>query len=571
MATNESILKAIKHRISLSPTPDPALYEDYFSCIRNMSPEKPDLTLTTPLRTLLTRSLSPSHSPSPSPSPSAKAKLWELNRRLLCYEAPESFDSFMLYCEIDRPMQEQFWLPRRRHLMPVALALQEMETGPQERPLRLDELFLPMPPRVGKTTVVQFFLEWVMGRNSERSNLYSSYTDSVTKVFYKGILEVLQDTTTYNYFDIFPKAKIVSTDAHDYLINLDRAKKYASFTARSLWGTLNGACDCNGYIIADDLISGIEEALNKDRLKSAWRQVQNNLLPRAKENAKIIWIGTRWSLADPQGMRIDLLENDPENKDRNWKVLSTPALNEEDESNFDYAYGVGYSTKYYRERRSSFERDGDMASWMAQYQNEPIERDGSLFTPDTLRYYNGVLPDTTPDRIFMAIDPAWGGGDYTAGPICYQYGEDIYVPDVVYSDGEKTITQPLVAEKIEKYNVGSVKVEGTRMTASYGEGIDTLLRSHGRRVNMQINTNHFTGTGKRTRIFNVAPDIRSKMIFLDSGNRSKEYAMFMNSLYSFTVTGKQAKHDDAADACAMAIDFAYFGTMPKAEIINTPF
>lgn len=563
MATNEQILSAIQSKLALRPT-DPSICEDYFSCIRNMTDAKADLTLSAPLKAHLSRAIRE------APDPQTRARLWETQRRLLCYEAPESFDSFMLYCEIDRPLNEQFWLPRRKHMMPVALALQEMETGPQERPGRLDELFLPMPPRVGKTTIVQFFLEWVMGRNSERSNLYSSYTDSVVKVFYNGILEVLNDPTTYRYFDIFPESKIASTDAKDYLINLDRKKKYASFTARSLWGTLNGACDCNGYIIADDLISGIEEAMNKERLRSAWRQVQNNLIPRAKENAKIIWIGTRWSLIDPQGTRIDLLENDEENKSRRWKVLSTPALNEQDESNFDYAYGVGYSTKYYRERRASFERDNDMASWMAQYQNEPIEREGSLFTPESLRYYNGVLPDGAPDRIFMAIDPAWGGGDYTAGPVCVQYGDDIYIPDVVFDNGDKTITQPLIVSKIEKHGVQAVKVEGTKMTASYGEDIDKVLRSHGKRINMQINTSHFEGKGKRQRIYDKAPDIRERMIFLEQGHRSKEYSLFMNNMYSFTITGKEAKHDDAADACAMAIDFATLGYPAKAEVVESP-
>lgn len=493
------------------------------------------------------------------------AEMFDVYNRSMLFEAPHDFDFYMRALERNRPASERFWQPRRKKMLHVCRALQDMEDG------NLDELFLSCPPRVGKTSVIMMFLTWVMGRNSERSNLYCSYTDSVVGVLYSGILELLQDTTTYAYADIFPESKIASTNAKDLLINLDRKKRYASFTGRSLYGTLNGACDCNGYLIGDDLISGIEEAMSKDRLSAAWAKVDNNLLPRAKESAKVLWIGTRWSLFDPQGKRIDLLENDEKYANRKWKVLNTPALDADDESNFDYDYGVGFSTEYYQQRRASFERNSDMASWLAQYQGEPIERDGAVFSPEDMRYFNGVLPENDADRVFMAIDPAWGGGDYVAAPICAQYGDDLYVVDVVYSNSEKNITQPLIANKIIRYGVGAVKVEGTKMTASYGEDIDKMLRKAGTRVNMNINTSHFTGTGKRQRIFDKAPDIRERMVFLADGLRSKEYAQFMTSLFSFTVTGKAAKHDDAADSCAMAVELAFGNTYAKAEIMRRLF
>ena len=490
--------------------------------------------------------------------------MFDLYQRSLLFGAAEDFDFFMRALEIHRAPQERFWQPRRKKLMPVCKCLQDMEDG------KLDELFLSCPPRIGKSTLIMMFLAWVMGRKPEKSNLYCSYTDSVVGVLYNGILEMLQDPVTYAYFEIFPERKIASTNAKDLLINIDRRKRYASFTGRSLYGTLNGACDCNGYIIGDDLISGIEEAMSKDRLNNAWAKVDNNLIPRAKETAKMLWIGTRWSLVDPQGRRIDLLENDEKYKDRRWKVLNTPALNENDESNFEYEYGVGFSTDYYIQRRASFERNSDLASWFAQYMGEPIERDGAVFSPDQLRYYNGVLPDADPDRIFMAVDPAWGGGDFVAAPVVFQYGDDLYIADVVYDNGEKNVTQPLIVNAVKEYNVGAVKVEGTKMTASYGEDIDKKLRADGIRVNMQINTSHFTGNGKRQRIFDKAPEIRERMVFLQDGKRSKAYQLFMNNMFAFTITGKQAKHDDACDSLAMACEMA-FRFKNRVEVISRPF
>lgn len=82
-----------------------------------------------------------------------------------------------------------------------------------------------------------------------------------------------------------------------------------------------------------------------------------------------------------------ILQNNPEAKHIRYDVLKIPALDPEtDESNFDYDYGVGFSTKYYRTIRSKFEENDDMAGWLAQYQQEPIERDGALFNAQHMNF-----------------------------------------------------------------------------------------------------------------------------------------------------------------------------------------
>ena len=447
--------------------------------------------------------------------------------------------------------------------MPVCEALQQLETGD------LQELFLSLPPRSGKTTVVMMFVLWIMGRNSERTNLYCSFSEKTVNPFYTGILEVLNDTVTYDFFDVFPSAKLVQTNANENKINLDRIKRYASLTCRPIGGSLNGSCDSNGYIIGDDLCSGIEEALSVERMRSLWLAVDNNYLPRALPLAKKLWMGTRWTKIDPQGIRIDLLQNDPIFKNINWKIINIPALDPvTDESNFKYDFDVGFSTEFFKQRRASFEHNNDLASWFAQFQGMPVDRDGLVFNAETFRFFNGVLPDDVePDRKFMVVDPAWGGGDFVAAPIIYQYGEDLYMVDVIYDNSAKDITQPLIVAAVKKYGINAMKVEGTKMTASYGEDIDKKLRQDGIRINIQINTKHFTGDGKRQRILDKASEIRDRFVFLTKEKRPKPYDMFMSNVYSFTGIGKQAKHDDAADSLAMACQFAFSGRV-KAEIFK---
>lgn len=475
------------------------------------------------------------------------SEAYELVRETYLWAAPNDFDSYLIYLEWNRKPEEKFYLPRRFRLLEAVKSLQMLADD------ELDELCLSMPPRVGKSSLLLFFVTWLIGRDSERSNLYSAYSDTITQAFYSGVLEILNDPKTYLWHDVFPAAKIVSTNAKNETINIDRNKRYASLTCRSLYGTLNGACDCNGFLISDDLISGIEEALNKDRLVGAWQKVDNNLIARAKGQAKILWIGTRWSMIDPIGLRVDLIENSDKFKTRRYKIINIPALNEHDESNFDYMYGVGFTTEEYHRRRASFERNNDMASWLAQYMGEPIERDGAVFSPDDFRYYNGNLPDGEPDRIFAACDPAWGAGDYVAMPVCYKYGNDLYVADVVYDNGDKRVTQPLVAKKVIEHNVAALQIEANKTTEEYAEGVDKILHDSGKKINLTTKTASRTVGGKQQRIFDKAPDIRERMIFLENGKRRKDYQLFMQNVFSFKVIGKN-KNDDAPDSLCMAIE-----------------
>ena len=484
--------------------------------------------------------------------------------RVLLFSAPNNFDHYLQALEYDRNPKERFYLPRREVLLGHVQALQRLYEG------EIQELFLSQPPRTGKSTLITMFYTWIFGKDSEHSNLYCSVTDDLTKAFYKGVLEIITDPDTYHWNVVFPSAKLVSKDGDKETINIDRDKKYPTLTCRSLYGSLNGSCDCYNILCGDDLLSGIEEARNPARLETAWTTTDNNLLSRAKESARILWIGTRWSLQDPIGRRKRALESDERFRSRRWEEITLPALNERDESNFDYKYGVGFSTEYYQQRRASFEANNDIASWDAQYQNSPIEREGAVFTPDTMRYYNGVLPDEAPLRIWAVCDPAFGGGDYVAVPIIATYNKlDHYVIDVLFNNRDKSITQPALAKKLQGNNVGTIDVEVSKTTRAYVEGLQTELDKLGYHCTITTHTAP-QNTSKAIRIFDKAPDIRQYFIFRDSGHRSKEYNLFMQNVFSFTVEGKN-RHDDAPDSLSMAVANLFKIKSATIEIITRPF
>ena len=494
-------------------------------------------------------------------------KMAELYWKSMRDDAYSKFGCFMEYMERKRPQREQFYKPRKGTLHHVVKGIQALADD------ELDELFINLPPRTGKTQIVKFAMVWWGGRNPELSNLYTAFSDKITNSFYTGLNELMTDPT-YCYSEIFPHNKIVRTKGDDEIIDLNRPKSYPTFTCRSLYGTLNGSCDCSGLGVADDLLSGIEEALSADRLETAWGKFDNNFMSRIKFDygAKLIDMGTRWAILDPQGRRQELIETGAAYKDWRYKIISIPALNDRDESNFDYAYGVGFSTETYKRRRESFETNNDVASWNAQYMQQPIDRQGSVFTPDTMKFYNGELPKgedgkiIKPDRIYMAVDEAFGGGDFVSAPIAFQYGNMHFVHDVVFDNGDKFITRPLIAEAILKYKVQAVQFEETATTADYHEWIDDYLRERNYQCNITTKAPS-TATSKKFRIFDKAPEIR-EYYFRDSSCRSPMYTQFLSQLYAFKMEGK-VKHDDAPDSMAQLCEMKMQGVF-SADIYDSP-
>lgn len=484
---------------------------------------------------------------------------------VLVVESRYSFDSYFQALEFNRPIKEQFYLPRRNTLIKhgVIQALEDLIIND-----KLDELFLSMPPRVGKTTLSLFIISWLVGYKSDFANLYVSNGGGVTEPFYQGVLSILSDDYTYCWKKIFPNVKFAKQEmcnAKATYLDTGRKKRYHSFTARSIDGALNGACDCNGLLIADDLVTGIQEALSLERLRSLWLKVSTDMLSRPKEFAKILWIGTRWSVNDPIGIRLESAELET----RRSMNIVIPALDENGESNFYYLYNVGYSTKFYKAKQRSYEDNDDTASWSAVYQGQPIEREGMLFNPSQLNTFNGMLPQGEPTRKFAYVDVGWGGGDYTAMPIVYQYDNDLFCVDWVFDSGNKKITQPRIVDMIIKHQLTSVKFEKNNGGEGYRDDVGRMLKEKGVKVNLLtgLATNQMS---KETKIFEHAPSIRD-IYFLQEDMRNEDYRKAMENLSAFTIRGKN-KHDDAPDALAGIIDMTNdIVQKNRVQVFQRPF
>ena len=492
---------------------------------------------------------------------------------VLRMEAPYWLDSFKLYIEKNRPRRERFYEPRRDTLIKITNAIQRLEDD------ELDILFLHQPPRTGKTGDITMDTVWHCSRNTELSNLYVTYKEGLGGAFLQGVTEIITDPT-YCFADVFPKVKIVDTDAKNNKMDLGRKKKYKTLSGKGLESGLNGEYDAHGWMIVDDPLEGVQDVMSEEVLKRKQTIFDNNVLSRKKESCKLICEGTLWASNDIFMNYLDFIQTSPEMADTRYDIIKIPALDPDtDESNFEYDYGVGFSTKYYQGVRAKHENNNDMVGWQCQYMQTPIDRVGAVFNPEHMKYY-ASLPVGEPIKIISFVDIALGGGDFLSMPIVYYYENadgdlEGYVEDVVFDNSEKEITQPQIIAKIKQHNIKHIRFEANQGGESYADEVENYFKKEKKlgTYNEVVNFSTewaLTTKRKSQRIFDNAGEIR-QLHFKDPQHRDLQYRKFMGNLFSFSMNMSKKAHDDAPDSLSGLIDFEKHGTgIRAARIMKSP-
>lgn len=470
------------------------------------------------------------------------------------FEAPHRFESFLLYMEKNRSPKKRFYQPRAKTLHVVVEDLQDLEDG-------LIEFYgLSLPPRVGKSTVCIFFLAWCAGRHPDLHNAMGGHSGILAKGFYKEFLNLIT-SPEYTYNEIFPNITLESKSSDEYTVNLNDPDRFATLTCRGIDGTWTGAVDISagGYLYVDDLIRDRTESLSPIRLENRYQDYLNVMVDRKNDGAKELMVGTRWCVADPLGRNEEKFKGNP--KARFRKI---PALNEKDESNFNYDYGIGFSTEYYKNLRDRLDKN----EWMAKYQQRPFIREGLIFPIDELEYYDGVLPDGD-CLTAAACDVAWGGGDSLSMPFGKLFGSaddgPIYIPDWIFNKGDKYVTKPLVVAKTMQQKPNMVRFEANNGGDEYAEDVDRLLREQGFKTNISW-ARASNQVGKMAKIIQYAPDIKRRFRFLKPELQSDEYKDAMEELGMLTQVGKN-EHEDSADGLVQLFQL-FDGGMTKIEILS---
>ena len=481
-------------------------------------------------------------------------KLFELHKQVLLAGAKNDFEMYLLYVEWEREPSKKFYPPRRKALHPIVEALQELEMG------NLELLAISLPPGVGKTTLAIFYLTWIAGRHPNEPSLTGSHSNNFIRGVYDECLRIFDGNGEYLWGHVFPGIRISNTNAKDCRIDLDKRQRFETLEFTSI-GTGNaGLYRASRLLYCDDLVSGLEVALSEERLQKLWDTYTTDLRQRKiGDHAKELHIATRWSVRDVIG-RLQLIYGDSPKA----RFISVPAVNEQDESNFEYPYGVGFSTEFYHQQRDIM----DDVSWRALYMNEPIERSGLLYDREQLRRYFD-LPTGEPDAILAVCDTKDKGKDYCAMPIMYKYGEDYFLADVICDNANPDIVEPRLIECLLHNKVQFCRFESNSAGGRVAQVIQQELKKRGGVTNI---TTKFTTSNKETRIIVNSSWIKEHVLFKDDSliKPNTDYWTAMNQMCTYTMMGKNA-HDDFVDSLGMFVEFAQTNILAKVEIFKRPW
>lgn len=462
---------------------------------------------------------------------------------ILKCEAPFLFHSYLLYLEKDREEADKFYFPKMKQLNKHGLiqAMQDLEDD------ELDILSISMPPGTQKTTLEKFFCSWIIGRHPKDYSLFFSHSSDITRMFYDGVLDITTNSTEYCWNEIFPGVNLQSTNAKAETINFDKYKPFANIQCTSVGSKNAGKVRCNRYLYCDDLIGGIEEALNKNTLDKLWRIYSTDAKQRKlNEQVKEIHIATRWSVHDVIG-RLKLLYSG----NKRARFIAIPDIDPvTGKSNFDYMYN-GMSVEFFNDQALTM----DEISYRCLYKNEPIEREGLLYHEEDLRRYQSI-PLREPDAILGICDVKNKGTDFMFLPCLLQYDDDYYLTECICDDTtDYGIQYERLSDLIVNTNMQQCEFESNSGGDRVSFEVNKLVEKKGGRCNI---TDKPTETNKETRIIVNADWVKKHILFRDKENYNakEDYGVMMSWLLTYSVVGKNP-HDDVPDGLA---NFALYVT-----------
>ncbi len=477
-------------------------------------------------------------------------------------------DSGLLYLEKNRIPKERFYEPRRNVFLQhnIIGSLQDLMDD------KLDIFALSVPPGCGKSTLEDFFLSLVGGWFPNDFNLSSAHSSILTRSLYDGVLEIINDPVEYTWHEIFPNVEIQGTNAKETTVNLERNGRFKTWTFRSIDGSLTGATRCNRFLTADDLVSGIEEALNKNRLDTLWTKVVNDLRSRRLEGCKEFYIATRWSVHDPIGKLQQLYAGNPR-----ARFIAVPALDENGKSNFLFTVN-GFSEKYFNDAKESM----DEISYNCLYQQQPVEREGLLLPPDKLKRFffskedvpDGcadeyiIIPDKDADAIWAVCDTKDKGTDFESLPIAYQYGDKFFFPDVVFDDTtDYDILDRKTADILIRHNPHKIRFESNNVGNRVAYNIQKMIAG---KCRAEIEPKP-TSANKETKILVNSDYIAKHFYFLHPSQykAKSDYGLFMANVTTYTTRAK-VPHDDGIDSLAMMAEYTQNPLGGKATAMQNP-
>lgn len=471
-------------------------------------------------------------------------------------------DSFFRYIEHKREPKERFYMPRRKQFLKIGLmdALQGMIDD------RYDILCISLIPGAGKTTIEKFFNAAVIGWFPKDFNLFYSHSGDITRMYYDGVYDIVTNIDDYAWNEIFPNLHVTSTNAKTEQFNVGKYKPFPSVQCTSVGSKNAGKVRASKFLLVDDMIGGIEEAMNPMILDKLWNKYavdarQRKIQDSEGKNCKEIHIATRWSVHDVIGRIQNMYEGNPR-----VKTIAVPDIDPiTQESNFDYEFS-GFTKEFFEDQQLLM----DDISYRCLYKQEPIEREGFVFPEYKIRRYLN-LPHGGPEIITAQCDTKGKGTDYFVLPILQKYGDDYYCVDCVCDNtADYEMQYENAANAIVNNGVQECEFERNAGGDRVAMEVNKRVEAKGWICNI---TDTPTETNKEARIFQCSNWILQHVIFKDESMYSPKepYGVMMSLLKRYSVSSKK-QLDDVPDVFSnFAVRITKGNRIAKVEATINPF
>jgi len=399
------------------------------------------------------------------------------------------------------------------------------------------KLIINLPPRSGKTEIVNTFIEWTITKHPNSKYILTSYADTLVANSSQQIRDMINSVEHKEIFNIETKKDSQSK-------KLWKTNKGGGVYAVSSFGQITGhgagtknKDEWGGCIVVDDPLKPDDSnSLLKLNKVSEWYETT---LSNRKNNpdVPIIVIMQRLHTDDLVGK---ILKNEYKDADE-WRVVKIEALNENTKTSF--------WEEYYPAEKLLQIRESNKPYFYSQFQQNPIVKGGNLFKSEWIRFVKReVVEKIRFEKKFITVDTALKDkekNDFTVYTAFGVFENRLYILDMFRGKPrsvEREVTATAFYEKHSTYPFRGMHIEAK------ASGIDLFQRmKDSGKIVYEIERT----TDKVFRAENVSPYMETHGVYIVDdieciNDFLSEYEAFPNGV-----------HDDTIDTVIDGFEIAY--------------
>lgn len=402
----------------------------------------------------------------------------------------------------------------------------------------IKKLVINMPPRSGKTEIVNTFIEWSITKHPKAKYIMTSYSDTLVANSSQQIRDIINSQEHKQLFNLETKKDTQSK-------KLWKTNENGGVYAVSSFGQITGhgaglksVEEWGGCIIVDDPLKpdDANSLLKLEKVKEWYETTLSNRVNNP--NVPIIIIMQRLHTDDLVGCIEQNLFKDRDE----WTFLKIQAMDEDTK--------VSFWEDYYPVSRLEQMKSSNKAYFYSQFQQDPIIKGGNLIKYDWFQWWT-VLPELS--HLIITVDTAQKTkeiNDFTVMQ-CWAVAKnkDLYLLDMIrgkFEAPQLRQTAKTFYHKWDNYKRDERVIRLRKMhieDKSSGSSLIQDLRQDKLKIgDIQRNTD------KVSRVMDFSPHIEAQQVYLNESVKD------VQELISECLAFPNGKHDDTIDPMMDAIE-----------------